>query len=403
MADKELKVSKVPNLRFPEFNGEWEVKKLGEIAVFSKGKGISKSDIDGSGITECIRYGELYTHYKEVIIDIKSKTNINKSDLILSEENDVIIPASGETKIDIATASCILKSGIALGGDLNIIKSNNINGVFLAYYLNSKKKREIANLAQGISVVHLYSSQLSSLHIILPELNEQQKISGFLTLLDERIQTQNKILRELIVLKSSFAKKIFERDLFFKNEMGFSYDEWKEMKLREVVNINMGQSPESSSYNLENVGYPLIQGNADIVDRVSEPRQYTSKPTKFCEIGDILLTVRAPVGYVARSKHNACIGRGVCSIKTKGNTQLEYVYQFLQYFEMKWKSLEQGSTFTAVNSSDIGSITIMIPSVLEQKKIVNFLSAINKKIVLEKCILEVTEKQKKKLLSQLFV
>src|SRR5690606_2482906 len=166
----------------------------------------SKSDIEENGITECIRYGELYTHYQEVITKIKSRTNVDKSALVLSEENDVIIPASGETTIDIATASCVLKSGIALGGDLNIIKTKQ-DGVFLSYYLNSKKKIEIANLAQGISVVHLYSSQLASLSLALPKLKEQKRISSFLASLDERIQTQNKIIEQLeTLIKGSFQK-----------------------------------------------------------------------------------------------------------------------------------------------------------------------------------------------------
>lgn len=128
------KKKNVPVLRFPEFSGEWEKKKLGEVAKFSKGKGISKADISEEGKLECIRYGELYTYYGEVIDKIRSKTNIDTKNLILSEANDVIIPASGETQIDISTASCVLKSGIALGGDLNIIKTVN-NGVFLSYYL----------------------------------------------------------------------------------------------------------------------------------------------------------------------------------------------------------------------------------------------------------------------------
>ncbi|ROH85611.1 restriction endonuclease subunit S, partial [Chryseobacterium cucumeris] len=183
----------IPKLRFPEFGIEkWETKRLGEIANFTKGKGISKSDIDENGETECIRYGELYTFYEEVISEIKSKTNTDISSLVLSEANDVIIPASGETQIDIATASCVLKPGVALGGDLNIIKTKN-NGVFLSYYLNSKKKLEIAKLSQGISVVHLYSSQLALLNLKLPPLEEQNKLANFLSLLNSRIQTQKKI------------------------------------------------------------------------------------------------------------------------------------------------------------------------------------------------------------------
>ena len=172
MTNKKLKVGNVPNLRFPEFTGEWETKKLGEVAKFSKGKGILKSDISENGNLECIRYGELYTFYREVIDDIQSKTNLNSKDLVLSEANDVIIPSSGESSIDIATASCVTKSGVGLGGDLNIIKTSH-NGIFLSYYLNSKKKLDIAQLSQGISVVHLYSSQLASLSLNLPSIEEQ--------------------------------------------------------------------------------------------------------------------------------------------------------------------------------------------------------------------------------------
>ena len=179
----------VPKLRFKDEEGrafpEWNTALLGDVAFFSKGKGISKVDIDADGNTPCIRYGELYTEYKETIRNIKSKTNVNPSGLVLSEANDVIIPASGETQIDIATASCVMVSGVALGGDLNIIRSK-LNGVFLAYYLNSQKKLDIAKLAQGNSVVHLYSSQLKQLELTIPAAMEQNKIANFLTAIDEK-------------------------------------------------------------------------------------------------------------------------------------------------------------------------------------------------------------------------
>lgn len=177
-------------LRFKDDDGrdfpEWKEVFLGDVASFIKGKGISKADIDDEGITPCIRYGELYTEYGETIREVKSKTNIDIKNLVLSEANDVIIPASGETQIDIATASCVQLSGVALGGDLNIIKSLE-NGVFLSYYLNNQKKLDIAKLAQGNSVVHLYSSQLKQLNIKLPVKSEQTKIADFLTAIDDKV------------------------------------------------------------------------------------------------------------------------------------------------------------------------------------------------------------------------
>lgn len=199
-------------LRFKDENkgefAEWEEKKLGDISVFSKGKNISKADIVEDGITECIRYGELYTYYGETINQIKSRTNISLDNLVLSEANDIIIPASGETQIDIATASCVLKSGIALGGDLNIIKTKQ-NGVFMSYYLNNAQKQQIASLAQGISVVHLYSSQLALLEIQLPTLPEQTKIANFLSSIDEKIKKVEVQITKTEIWKKGLLQQLF--------------------------------------------------------------------------------------------------------------------------------------------------------------------------------------------------
>ncbi|MDF1582987.1 MAG: restriction endonuclease subunit S [Methyloprofundus sp.] len=199
-----------PKLRFPEFRGagEWEEKQLERFATFAKGKGISKSDISLNGVLPCIRYGELYTHYNETIDTVISYTNVSSDELVLSKANDVIIPASGETQEDIATASCVLKSGIALGGDLNIIRTK-MNGVFLSYYLNNAKNKDIAQLAQGISVVHLYSSQLKKLNINIPELPEQKKIADCLSSVDVLITAQTQKLDALKAHKKGLMQQLF--------------------------------------------------------------------------------------------------------------------------------------------------------------------------------------------------
>ena len=201
-----------PKWRFKKFakDGEWVEKKLDEVAVFLKGKGISKADIVENGSLPCIRYGELYTYYNETISIIKSYTNSNADDLVISEANDVIIPASGETQIDIATASCVLEKGIALGGDLNIIRSK-INGVFLSYYLNNAKKNEIAQMAQGIAVVHLYPNQLRNLIIQFPKPKEQQKIASSLTSLETLITTQAEKIEQLKLHKKGLMQGLFPK------------------------------------------------------------------------------------------------------------------------------------------------------------------------------------------------
>jgi type I restriction enzyme, S subunit len=187
---------------------DWEEKKLGEIASFLKGKGISKADLSENGKTECIRYGELYTDYGETINDIVSRTDVPKKKLVLSELDDVIIPASGETQIDIATASCVRREKIALGGDLNIIRSSG-HGVFLAYYLNSALKLELARLSQGVSVVHLYSSQLNTLKLDLPIIMEQQKIASYLSAIDEKIELVNQQINKSKDFKKGLLQQMF--------------------------------------------------------------------------------------------------------------------------------------------------------------------------------------------------
>ena len=236
----------IPALRFPEFvkNGEWEIKKLGTVASFFKGKGISKSDVVENGTLPCIRYGELYTFYNEIISTVKSYTNLSAGDLVLSEVNDVIIPASGETQEDIATASCVLTRGIALGGDLNIIRTK-IDGVFLSYFMNNIKKREIAQLAQGISVVHLYSNQLKTLSISIPKPKEQKKIADCLSSLDEVISAQKQKLELLKEHKKGLMQNLFpqegEKIPRYRFPEFMDSGEWEVKKLGEVCKMQAGK------------------------------------------------------------------------------------------------------------------------------------------------------------------
>lgn len=166
----------------------------------------------------CILYGELYTKYKsEIISEVISKTNIEKNKLKHSKQNDVIIPCSGETAVDIAVARCVPFDNVLLGGDLNIIRLHKYDGAFMAYQLNSKRKIEIAKLAQGVSVVHLYGENLKSINTFNPSLQEQQKIVRLLSLLDERIKVQNKIIEDLKKLKSAISKHFIRTKRFVRN------------------------------------------------------------------------------------------------------------------------------------------------------------------------------------------
>lgn len=167
--------------RLPGFSGRWTEYRLEEIFTFKKGKGLSKAAVSNKGKNKCILYGELYTHYPEVIKNVISFTDSH--DGTKSVAGDVLIPSSTTTSgIDLANATAIMEDGVLLGGDINILRPNIalVNSSFIAHLLTHIKKHDIAKRAQGITIIHLYGNDLKHLTVSLPELKAQEKISKIL-------------------------------------------------------------------------------------------------------------------------------------------------------------------------------------------------------------------------------
>jgi len=167
---------------------DWEVKKLGEVADFFKGKGLPKSELSDSGGFKCIHYGELFTKYKELVGQIHSKTNYNDN-TILSKTNDVLMPTSDVTPRGLATASCIKEEGVILGGDILIVRFKSIiDGLFFSYFITNNKE-EVLKYVSGSTVYHLYGSELSNLNFSFPKsLTEQIRIARILSDMDAELE-----------------------------------------------------------------------------------------------------------------------------------------------------------------------------------------------------------------------
>ena len=203
--DQSLRFTCDDSTQYPD----WRQVRFGDIATFAKGRGISKDDIVTDGDVPCIRYGELYTAYSERIDRVVSTTNALRTTLLLSKKDDVILPASGEMPLDMASASCVTLSGVALGGDINIIRSS-LDGLFLAYLLRGPLRRSVARLAQGNSVVHVYGSHLAGLKFYVPaDLDEQRKIAGFLGELDSKITVISAQIDQAQASKKAFLQQMF--------------------------------------------------------------------------------------------------------------------------------------------------------------------------------------------------
>lgn len=200
----------VPKIRFKGFEGEWKKVKLGDIAKFSKGQGYSKSDLKETG-HPIILYGRMYTKYQFAIDEVDTFANL-KDASILSEGNEIIMPASGETPEDIACASAVLAKDIILGGDLNIMHFDltKFSTPYIALVITySKTHHDLSKCAQGKSVVHLHNGAISRATISLPSLAEQQAIASYFTSLDRQISLQSQRLEKLKQIKSACLDKMF--------------------------------------------------------------------------------------------------------------------------------------------------------------------------------------------------
>ena len=367
----------VPHLRFPEFSGEWEEKRLAEIADLYKGCGISKDQLSDTGEL-CILYGELYTKYKsEVISEVVSKTNIDTEKLVRSKANDVIIPCSGETAEDIATARCVPYDNILLGGDMNIIRLHNVDGSFMSYQLNGKRKYDIAKGAQGVSVVHLYGEHLKTVRTYIPSIEEQTKIAKLLSLLDERIATQNKIIEKYESLINGIAHKVSKQG---------------------KPNVLISDCLQCSSSTLQECDvaddgiYPVYGANgiAGYLDTYSTSNEAIYIIKDGSGVGTAI--------YV----NGKCSAIGTLNIlQSKSGYALKYLYFILQVFS--FEPYKTGMAIPHIYFKDYGKAKIYCPSYELQIKYADLLSKIEQKKITEQHILRDLRKQKKYFLSQMFI
>lgn len=362
-----------------------------------KGTGISKDQLSDDG-EPCILYGELYTKYKsETIREVISKTNINNTKLVKSKANDVIIPCSGETAEDIATARCVLNGNILLGGDLNIIRLHGYDGAFMSYQLNGRRKYDIAKVAQGVSVVHLYGEHLKGVKTINPCLEEQKKITKLLSLLDERIATQNKIIDKLQTLIRGISNKLLNTDYGKKTRLGDILNECSERTkvnnqyevLSSTVNGLFSQreyfSKDIASEN--NIGYKILR----LHDVVLSPQNLW--------MGNINYNDKFEIGIVSPSYKIFSIVDGY---------DKKYVSALLKTHRALYNySLvsEQGASVVRrnLNSEAFEQLTFIIPPIANQRAIGYTISLLRYRLEIENMLKVTYLSQKQYLLRQMFI
>ena len=375
--NKDEKVLNVPHLRFPEFSGEWKETTLGKISEITKGSGISKDQLSEQGFP-CVLYGELYTKYKsEIILKVYSRTELDSSSLVKSKANDVIIPCSGETAIDISTARCVPFNNILLGGDLNIIRLKHDDGGFFAYQLNGARKKDIARVAQGVSVVHLYGENLKHIRVYHPAIEEQKKITRLLSLIDERIATQNKIIEKLESLIKGIAHLVAG--------MGKP-----NIRIAECLECTSSTLQESEVSDLGT--YPVYGANG-IVGYLDS---YNTSDEAIYIVKD-----GSGVGSVIYVK-GRCSATGTLNILTaKQDYSLQFLYYLLRVFN--YDPYKTGMAIPHIYFKDYGKAKIFCPPYAGQLRYAQMLDAIDTKLLTEQKFLISLNCQKQYLLRQMFI
>lgn len=357
---------KVPDIRFKGFSGEWIGNSVGQLCDFIV-PGRTKPKIF-DGIIPWITTPDITSNcvsMSKIGLSI-SKNEAKRIGAKIVPKNSIIISCVGDLGI-----VAKVDNELIINQQLHaFIPKENINKWFLLYELLTRKKY-MENVATKTSVPYMNKDNCNSIPIVFPLIEEQTTIGNYFQKLDSLINQHQQKHDTLNNIKKAMLEKMFPKpgetvpEVRFK---GFSR-EWREIKLGDVVEITMGQSPSSINYTNNPNDFVLVQGNADLKNGFVVPRVWTSEVTKTATQGALIFSVRAPVGKVGKTNYNVVLGRGVAAIY--GN---EFIYQQIKKLKSDnyWSKVSAGSTFDAISSLELASTLIWLPSESEQTAIGNY-------------------------------
>ena len=362
---------------------------MGNLGTFMKGAPLSKADITDEG-TPFVLYGELYTTYGEVAHSIQRRTDRVVEPQFYSRVGDVIMPTSGETPEDIATASCIMLPNVILAGDLLIYRTKKVDGRLVSFVVKNKVNKQISSVAQGKSVVHVRAEELSKVAISYPSDAEQQKILTMLELLEDKIAKQRELIEHLKKYKRGVITSILKQKIRFDSGVE-KYPEWSTIRLDELGFFFGGLSGKTKEdfehgdgkfityLNVFRNTFALEEG-VTLVDVKPNEKQ------NAIQYGDILFTQSSEtveeVGMSSVWLHQStpylnsfCMALRPYSLE---NVNPKYIGYVLRSEQVRLQIMKEGQGISRINlaSSRIGGVTLPIPCLEEQNSIVKFMDGI---------------------------
>ncbi len=405
-----------PKIRFKGFVDVWEQRKALELAEYSKGNGYSKGDLTDAG-TPIILYGRLYTKYQFAIDEVDTFV-VPKSGSVYSQGNEVIVPASGENAEDIARASAVEKSGILLGGDLNILRPFSfINPLFLALAISSgEPQKELTKKAQGKSVVHIHNSDIQEVTISYPLRAEQEQIVAVFRHLDHLITLHQHKYDETKELKRYMLQKMFPRNGKKNPEIRFAgfTDDWEQRKFGDCNDLITGYPFASEKFTEQGIklvrGMNVKRGYLDFADEICMRWSSSEGLENFLlESNDILIQMDGALigksyAKIEESQLPALLVQRVTRARTKRKiADSNFMYQTIQRDFLNYIAMNKTETAVPhLSLNDIREFKIDVPSLEEQQRIGCYFEALDHLITLHQRKCDELKEVKKFMIQNMF-
>lgn len=407
----------VPQLRFQEFDGEWEENELKNltskitVGIATEVRPYISEKIDVALLrNQNIKAGYFDNTNMEYIIPEFDESNKNKR----VKSNDVIIVRTGSNM----GKACVVPKEYENSQTFTTLivrpLSTKLNSSFLSYHINYLGLSEIERLSAGGGKPNLNAGFLKHYRINVSELKEQQKIASFLSVVDEKIQQLSRKKELLAQYKKGVMQQLFSGKLRFKDENGKDYVDWEQKKLGEIAKITTGGTPNTfkkeywgGSIRWMNSGELNLKIVNEVENRITEEGLNNSS-TKMIPIKCILIGLAGQGktrGTAAMNLVELCTNQSIASILPNYEKFIpEYLYQNIdqRYDELRGLSTGDGGR-GGLNLQIIKSFKMKLPSLPEQQKIANFLSSIDTKIESTNQQITQTQSFKKGLLQKMFV
>ena len=323
-----------------------------------------------------------YSTLSEIDTSIVSKDDLLKDGDILFVRSNGNKNLVGRTMYIYGITEPICYSGfcIAFRPDVTLVCPE-----YLFYALRAPFCKKQYSYSQQTNITNLSQGVLGAVEVPIPDLDTQRKLAKILFALDQKISLNTHICSEL----ESMAKTLYDYwfvQFDFPDENGRPYRAsggemvwnpqlkreipkgWESGKLSDIANITMGQSPAGESYNETGDGMVFYQGRTDFGMRFPTTRMYTTAPTRFAHKGDILLSVRAPVGDLNIAMEDCCIGRGLAALKSKVGSQM-YVFYTLSVLKPIFDVMDgNGTTFGSITKDTLFGLNVVIPTNFQLQK-----------------------------------